>query len=217
MRVVRNVCFSSCPVFFFLKDDGSYISPIISESIKNLLLDGDMVYVTYEEVFSTRDIVSEIINSESCSHDGGPVCHFLPANIIEADITCLNYTGECGIDNPIQSETLSGIWNLRNANGGLQGINIDYNEGDVKWDFNIENNRLIVENNILTTGPENIYSGLASGTYDFMIQQNGDTQILLVEGMERGGIILSDGKLTLDGGISLGGVVSDAITQVFER
>ena len=69
-------------------------------------------------------------------------------------------------DDSIKVDALNGIWNLKNVNGGLQGVDIDYSEGEVYWNFNVENNTLIVENNIITTGPEDVYAGLDSGTYE---------------------------------------------------
>jgi hypothetical protein len=35
-----------------------------------------------------------------------------------------------------QAETLNGIWNAKNINGGLAGIDDDYEAGLVTWTFN---------------------------------------------------------------------------------
>ena len=88
-----------------------------------------------------------------------------------------------------------GRWSV---SGGLAGINIDYNQGDVKWSFNLENNTLIVENNIITTGPEDIYAGLESGTYNIEITQSGEIQTLFINNTERGVLILLNHNLKID-------------------
>lgn len=109
-----------------------------------------------------------------------------------------------------EEETVIGTWNLKNVSGGLIGINIDYTEGEVSWKFQSDNT-LIIEKNIITTGPEDIYSGLASGTYSYEIQQNGDNETLFIESEERGIINLSE-ILTIDDGL-----VADGFITTFEK
>ena len=106
-------------------------------------------------------------------------------------------------------EVITGTWNLKNVNGGLQGININYTLREVKWVFNSENNTLQIENNIASTGPEDIYAGLDSGTYNYTIQQNTDTQTLLINAQVRGVIILSNGILKIDNGIASDGFITE--------
>ena len=118
----------------------------------------------------------------------------------------------CSDDESNQTETLNGIWNLKNVSGGLAGINIDYNQGDVKWSFNLENNTLIVENNIITTGPEDIYAGLESGTYNIEITQSGEIQTLFINNTERGVLILLNDNLKIDDGLYADGFITE-----FER
>lgn len=118
----------------------------------------------------------------------------------------------CSNDVTSQTETLNGIWNLKNVYGGLQGLNINYDEGDVKWNFNLKNSTLIVENNIITTGPEDIYAGLNSGTYSFKIEQNSDTKTLFINDTKIGVIILTRNNLKIDEGLA-----SDGFVTEFER
>ncbi|WP_439128528.1 hypothetical protein [Polaribacter sp.] len=116
----------------------------------------------------------------------------------------------CNInDNSTQTETLNGNWNLKNVSGGLQGINIDYSEGEVEWNFNLENNTLTIENNIITTGPKDIYAGLDSGTYNIEIKQNGNTEILFINDTERRVIILLNSNLKIDDGIAADGFITE--------
>ena len=102
---------------------------------------------------------------------------------------------------------------MKNVSGGLIGIDIDYEPGEVTWNFNVANNSLIVQNNITTTGPEDVYAGLDSGTYSFQVQQNGDTEVLYVNDAVRGVIVvLSENKLTIDDGLDVDGFATE-----FER
>lgn len=100
-------------------------------------------------------------------------------------------------DDSNQTDILNGIWNLKNVSGGLQGIDIDYSQGFVNWNFNLKNNTLTVENNIMTTGPEDIYAGLDSGTYDIQIEESEEAATLFINDTERGVIILLNTNLKI--------------------
>jgi hypothetical protein len=115
-------------------------------------------------------------------------------------------------DNSTQKETMSGVWNLKNVRGGLLGIDIDYSQGEVNWNFNLESGTLIVQNNITSTGPEAIYSGPASGTYSFEITQIDGIQTLLINNIDNGTIILLNDNLKLDDNIA-----ADGFIREFER
>ncbi|MEQ6124453.1 hypothetical protein AAON49_09650 [Pseudotenacibaculum sp. MALMAid0570] len=118
----------------------------------------------------------------------------------------------CLDTNVSYDETINGTWNLRNVSGGLQGINIDYNHGLVKWTFDLQNNLLTVENNITTTGPQDIYAGLDSGTYNFEIEENNQLQTLYVNGVKQGDVYIDGFILKLDDGIA-----ADGFLKEFER
>ena len=105
-----------------------------------------------------------------------------------------------------------GIWKLKNVSGGLVGVNIDYNEGDVYWTFKNENKMLIVENNILTDGPESIYAGRQSGVYSYEIKQVDGGEVLYIEDTERGAISIREGQLIIDDGL-----VADGFLTKFDR
>ncbi len=111
-----------------------------------------------------------------------------------------------------QVATVNGVWNLKNISGGIAGVNIDYKEGDVIWDFNVDADLLTVENNIMTTGPEDIYAGLESGTYAIDIVQNGETMTLFIDEIKRGILILSENNLIIDDDIAADGFITE-----FER
>lgn len=116
-------------------------------------------------------------------------------------------------DDSNQTETLNGIWHLKNVSGGLQGVNIDYRQDDVIWNFNVENSTLIVENNIMTTGPEDIYFGLDSGTYSIRVEKSEETETLFIDDTKRGVIILlNSNNLKIDDGLAADGFITE-----FER
>ena len=101
---------------------------------------------------------------------------------------------------------LDGSWNLKNVY--MPMTNINYAIGDVNWEFFMENKKVIVTNNIWTTGPEDLYSGLKSGTYDFSIEQVDSEAVLYINGMRQGAFIVSGDILTIDTGIALDGHVT---------
>jgi hypothetical protein len=130
--------------------------------------------------------------------------------LIFAVITSIFFT-DCNKDdscNCIESHPIVGTWNLINVNGGLIGIDIDYTIGEVKWTFDDGSQELTIENNILTTGPEDIYAGLDSGIYNYEIQEIGDTEKLFIDGNERGTILIMDNSLIIDDGVALDGFFS---------
>ncbi|MEE9360960.1 MAG: hypothetical protein V3U92_00010 [Cellulophaga sp.] len=115
-------------------------------------------------------------------------------------------------DDTVHAETLNGVWNLKNVSGSLLGINIDYIKGQVEWDFDLENNILIIKNNIITTGPEDVYAGLDSGKYNIVIEENDGIETLFINDSKRGVIILLKASLKIDDG-----TVVDGLMTEFER
>jgi hypothetical protein len=112
-------------------------------------------------------------------------------------------------DNVKQEASLTGVWHLKNVRGGLLGIDIDYSLGEVRWDFNT--NTLVVVNNIITTGPEDIYAGLDSGTYNFEVVESGGVQTLFINDTERGVITVTDTVLQIDDGLAADGFVTEFV------
>lgn len=111
-------------------------------------------------------------------------------------------------DDTTPVETISGTWKMQNVSGGLQGVDIDYREGDVDWTFDTNSQTVRVENRILTTGPEDIYDGPETGSYPYEVEQLGQTQILYLDEEVMGGIILSGSTLTIDSGSDVDGLVT---------
>ena len=111
-------------------------------------------------------------------------------------------------NNENQTETINGSWNLKLVYGGFLPVNIEYDTGDVKWTFNEAEGNVVIENNIITTGPEDIYAGLESGTYNYEIQTINDVERLYVDGLLIGVILMNEDSLELDNGLAADGYVS---------
>lgn len=109
------------------------------------------------------------------------------------------------------TETLEGTWRLRSASAP-EGAVIDYSEGEVNWTFNQNSHILTVQNNIMNFGPENIFSGLATGTYNFSISEANGTKTLYIEGIEQGIFAYTNENLVINSEADTNGVI-----KVFKR
>lgn len=115
----------------------------------------------------------------------------------------------CKSDDDIKvSDPLNGAWNLKNVSGGIMGLNIDYEKGEVIWNFDLQQNLLSVENNVTSPELKASYAGPATGTYNIEIIQNGELQTLFINDRERGVIILNNTILKIDDGIAADGFVT---------
>lgn len=97
--------------------------------------------------------------------------------ILNFGLACFTSCNNEG-DIAVGTESVDGEWNLKNVQGVFVDVNIDYAEGEVKWIFDLDEETLTVENNILTTGPEDNCSDLDTGVYIIAIDEK--TQNLLV-------------------------------------
>ena len=111
-------------------------------------------------------------------------------------------------DDSPKVDAIKGVWNLKNVNGGLLGININYTKGEVIWNFN-GTGSLIVENNIVTTGPEDIFAGFDSGTYEYEIKTEDHAQILYINHVKRGQIDIASNTLLIDDGLAVDGLLTE--------
>ena len=64
----------------------------------------------------------------------------------------------------------------------------------------------------MTTGPEDIYAGLDSGTYEISIEDNDEIETLFIDDTKRGIIILLNDNLKIDENFA-----SDGFIREFER
>lgn len=97
--------------------------------------------------------------------------------------------------------TLNGSWKLTNSTTS-DGLNIDYPQGQVEWNFNEENHELTVKNETVTAGPENILAGLPSGTYSFRVKTVRNIGYLYVEGHEQGAVSVTGSNLVVNNGVT---------------
>lgn len=105
----------------------------------------------------------------------------------------------CGTKTEIS--TLEGKWNLENVSGGLLGVNIDFAKGEVVWNFQTNPNILVVTETFTTDEPDNDYSPLSPGSYEYEeLKLNGKTYIEFKNPALTSGryFITENGKLIFD-------------------
>ncbi len=113
----------------------------------------------------------------------------------------------------IPQDPLAGVWHLKNVSGGIQGIDLDYDQGDVSWNFIMDESTLEVESNILTDGPKSIYQGLLKGIYAVGFDEQDTTRTLQILGAKFR-VLEIDEKSTL---VIDDGVAADGFIRTFER
>ncbi len=109
---------------------------------------------------------------------------------------------------PLDNISLSGNWNMKNVSGGLIGLDLDYNIGDVIWNFNTNTSQLSVTNNILTNGPKSIYAKFQTGTYSYYIDTLNTSLELYVDSSSVGLITVGISALLLDDGVATDGFLT---------
>jgi hypothetical protein len=87
-------------------------------------------------------------------------------------------TSSCSNDNSYSNGELqmNSSWVLKNTSGGIAGINDNFNNGDVIWDFNRTNQTLKVTKKVNTTG-----SGIPAGTYSYSLKQEGKISLIEIK------------------------------------
>ena len=96
--------------------------------------------------------------------------------ILPLFFAALSFTA-CSSDddnNRLSEDTLTGIWKLKKASY------INYADGDATWKINSDGT-IDVVNNIRTTGPEQIYSFLSTGTYNYEALTTGEETSIVIE------------------------------------
>ncbi len=73
---------------------------------------------------------------------------------------------------------ITGKWNLVNIVGGFEGINQDFEKGTIQWDFNEATAMVTIINN--SDADMGVNSGLASGTYPYVLSAPADREELIV-------------------------------------
>ncbi len=135
---------------------------------------------------------------------------------------CISDTDDNANNTP--QDPLNGFWNLSNLSGGFAGININYQPGDVVWNFNTDAMVITVENNVDITGPESAFLPMQNGNYSYSITEMGGNSFLSIDGVqvfengEFGKIEFSiEGDLIIDQHQSSAGEAADVYVLSFAR
>lgn len=99
------------------------------------------------------------------------------------------------IDNNIPANTLNDLWNLTSIQGGFADVNYQFEEGEITWEFNEQDNTLnVVNNNASDEG----YDGLETGEYSFSIIQFDDILLLEINNDSYGSYYVENNELIID-------------------
>ncbi|REH43901.1 hypothetical protein C7448_1127 [Tenacibaculum gallaicum] len=128
----------------------------------------------------------------------------------------------CNSDNEIpQAETINGTWNLKNVNGGFTGVDVNYENETVTWQFNAKTETLTVKSTLINNGPQSTYLPLQSGTYNYYLSEaNGKTFVHIKDfGIhtddEYGSYSVQDGVLIINQNEGFEGSAVDTFVLTF--
>jgi len=125
---------------------------------------------------------------------------------------CLHFVGCRTSDEALLTTSMNSIghsWSLNKVSGGLAGINIVYSYGEVIWSFNEATNELTVQNNIMTTGLEDVYAGHETGVYPYQIVVTNGDSVLMIDNQERGIVSIINNNLQIDDGVVVDGMLTE--------
>lgn len=109
---------------------------------------------------------------------------------------------------------LNGRWNLVNVSGGFAGIDEEFEEGTIVWNFETATGTLTVENNNTSDA---LYDGLPSGSYTYSILSDDKNLFLYIDNIESGAIIISLGQLVLDQNVLSNGSGADLFVLTLRK
>ena len=98
-------------------------------------------------------------------------------------------------DPDISSSGLNGTWNLVNVLGGFVGIDHDFENGVIIWDFDENNNTVNITNN---NTDNTIYDVLPTGTYTYSLVDIQGNQELVVGDRNLGNLEINDSEFTVN-------------------
>ncbi|MFP9098654.1 hypothetical protein ACLI09_06325 [Flavobacterium sp. RHBU_24] len=111
-----------------------------------------------------------------------------------------------------EGNSYNGTWKLTNATV-TEGPSLEYTPGEVIWTFDEDSHRLTVHNNVVTLGPENIYSGLASGVYSYTVHKTDGINVLYVDGIKQGDMANTSENLVISSETQM----DEGLKKVFSR
>lgn len=124
-------------------------------------------------------------------------------------------------DTTTQVESLDRIWNLSNVSGGFAGVDIDYEDGSVTWEFILENQLLIVTSSLTDDSPQSTFLPLQTGEYDFTTTEFDGRTFLQIEDFgifnngDYGRYQILNGELIIDQSEGSEGGAADVFTLSF--
>lgn len=118
----------------------------------------------------------------------------------------------CSLNDDTNTPTRDAKWSLINISGGIEGIEIILDKGQITWVFDEVNNNLIVEVNI-----DDPLIGLSEGTYSYDLEIISNESFLFVDSSEFGAITVSETQLKIDQNITSTGTAADMFLFRFVR
>ena len=88
---------------------------------------------------------------------------------------------------------LDGQWNLTHIGGGISGMDISFDPGEILWTFNESTGKVTIVNN-----SDSGFSSFPSGIYSFSIENTGDYYTITIDGMGLGSIEISSAQIHID-------------------
>lgn len=119
------------------------------------------------------------------------------------------------VEDEILNSSIDTTWSLKKISGGLAGVNLNYDSGEVYWIFNSANNTLTIENNLVSNGPKMSHGGPVSGVYSFVL--NSTDSVLYIQNMKRGRVFLTaSGGLNIDDNVATDGLLTEFVPGVLQ-
>lgn len=108
------------------------------------------------------------------------------------------------------------LWHLKNVSGGIAGVDNDFNNGVIIWEFKSETSSVTVTN---TNSDTAIEDGLDSGTYTYSIEEVNNQEYLTIGSNELGSIsVTSNGnQLIIDQNETSTGPAADGYIYTFDK
>tara|TARA_R110002049_G_scaffold38978_2_gene120380 strand:+ start:38727 stop:39137 length:411 start_codon:yes stop_codon:yes gene_type:complete len=125
----------------------------------------------------------------------------------------------CSIDknDDTPEEITIAQWNLTHVSGGIAGVDIDFELGEIIWVFDEYNGVLSIGN---TNTDNTLEDGLDSGEYSFFFTEDAPNVYITISGTERGSITVSEDQkhFILNQNETLsGGTGADGFIYEFEK
>ncbi|MBQ0733259.1 hypothetical protein [Aquimarina celericrescens] len=109
-------------------------------------------------------------------------------------LSCSN-DDDTSSDPDVNIPDLSGSWNMVNVTGGFVGINHDFSNGIIIWNFNETNKTITITNNNTDDSVEDL---LPTGTYDYSLVSIQGNQELILDGVNRGNFEVTASELIIE-------------------